>query len=234
MNIEDRILYEDNHIIAVNKLPGEIVQGDKTEDIPLLEIVKQYIKEKYHKPGNVFLSVVHRIDRPVSGVVLFARTSKMAAKLSELIRNGQILKSYWAVTCQKPDPPSGTLIDYLYRNEKQNKTFIVKDTSKYVNNNNVKLLRAKLNYCYLTSNDNYYLVEIELITGRHHQIRAQMANIGCPIKGDLKYGAPRSNKDGSISLYACKVEFVHPTTGESIVITAPKPDTDSIWSTFNY
>lgn len=218
------VLYEDNHIIVVNKNSGEIVQGDKTGDVPLSDIVKNWIKDKYNKPGNVFLGVVHRLDRPVQGVVVFAKTSKALARLNDMFRTADVHKTYWAITKNRPEEPEGTLTHWLVRNEKQNKSYAY-DTEKP----NAK--KAVLHYKLLAESDNYNLMEINLMTGRHHQIRCQMAHIGCPIKGDLKYGAKRSNIDGSISLLARKIEFVHPVSKEQITVVAPLPD-DTLWHSF--
>ena len=216
------VLYEDNHIIAVNKTCSEIVQGDKTGDTPLSEIVKAYIKEKYNKPGEVFLGVTHRLDRPTSGVVLFARTSKALTRLNEMFKSHeQIQKTYWAIVQGAPKMPEGRLENWLIRNEQQNKSYIAKP-----NANNAK--KAILNYRTLVRGENYTLLEINLETGRHHQIRCQLAAIGCPIKGDLKYGAKRSNPDGGISLHARQIAFIHPVSKQPICITAPVPD-DSLW-----
>lgn len=216
------VLYEDNHIIAVNKTCNEIVQGDKTGDVPLSETVKAYIKEKYNKPGEVFLGVTHRLDRPTSGVVLFARTSKALARLNEMFKSHeQIRKTYWAIVQGKPKLPEARLENYLIRNEKQNKSYIAKQGAK-----DAKL--AILTYKTLTVGDHYSLLEINLETGRHHQIRCQLAAIGCPVKGDLKYGAKRSNPDGGICLHARQIAFEHPVSHDEIVITAPIPE-DSIW-----
>ncbi len=217
------VLYEDNHIIVVNKNSGEIVQGDKTGDVPLSDIVKSWIKDKYNKPGNVFLGVVHRLDRPVQGVVVFAKTSKALSRLNDMFRTADVHKTYWAITKNRPEEPEGTLTHWLVRNEKQNKSYAY-DTEKP----NAK--KAVLHYKLLAESDNYNLMEINLMTGRH-QIRCQMAHIGCPIKGDLKYGAKRSNIDGSISLLARKIEFVHPVSKEQITVVAPLPD-DTLWHSF--
>lgn len=216
------VLYEDNHIIAVNKTCSEIVQGDKTGDTPLSEIVKAYIKEKYNKPGEVFLGVTHRLDRPTSGVVLFARTSKALTRLNAMFQSHeQIQKTYWAIVQGAPKMPEGRLENWLIRNEQQNKSYIAKP-----NANNAK--KAILNYRTLVRGENYTLLEIDLETGRHHQIRCQLAAIGCPIKGDLKYGAKRSNPDGGISLHARQIAFIHPVSKQPICITAPVPE-DSLW-----
>lgn len=211
------VLYEDNHIIAVNKTCNEIVQGDKTGDKPLSETVKAYIKEKYHKPGDVFLGVTHRLDRPTSGVVLFARTSKALTRLNDMFKSHeQIRKTYWALVQGAPKLPEARLENWLVRNEKQNKSYIAKPDAK-----NAKL--AILTYRTLKTYDHYTLLEIHLETGRHHQIRCQLAAIGCPIKGDLKYGAKRSNPDGGICLHARQIEFEHPVSHEQISIIAPVP-----------
>lgn len=216
------ILYEDNHLIAVNKTCNEIVQGDKTGDTPLSEAVKQYIKIKYDKPGEVFLGVTHRLDRPTSGVVLFARTSKALARLNDMFRShSQIEKTYWAITANAPAEPEGRLEHWLTRNEQQNKSYVSKGGSAGAK-------QAVLTYRVIAHSDRYHLLEIKLETGRHHQIRCQLAAIGCPIKGDLKYGAKRSNPDGGISLHARQIRFVHPVSQENICITAPVPD-DNLW-----
>ncbi|MBQ7997066.1 MAG: RNA pseudouridine synthase [Paludibacteraceae bacterium] len=216
------VLYEDNHIIAVNKTCNEIVQGDKTGDTPLSEIVKAYIKEKYNKPGEVFLGVPHRLDRPTSGVVLFARTSKALTRLNEMFKSHeQIQKTYWAIVQGAPKVPEARLENWLVRNEQQNKSYIAKLGTK-----DAKL--AVLTYKTLVRGDNYTLLEINLETGRHHQIRCQLAAIGCPVKGDLKYGAKRSNPDGGICLHARQIAFVHPVSKQNICITAPVPD-DALW-----
>ena len=226
------VLYEDNHIIAVNKTCNEIVQGDKTGDTPLSETVKAYIKEKYDKPGEVFLGVTHRLDRPTSGVVLFARTSKALTRLNEMFREksavsdqpSAITKTYWAIVQGCPKVPDARLENWLTRNETLNKSFIAKPGAK-----EAKL--AILTYKTLVKGEHYTLLEINLETGRHHQIRCQLAAIGCPVKGDLKYGAKRSNPDGGISLHARKIEFIHPVKKEPICIIAPVPD-DSLWQQF--
>lgn len=215
------ILYEDNHIIAVNKSVSEIVQADKTGDISLEEQLKQYIKEKYQKPGAVFLGVVHRIDRPVSGVVLFARTSKALARLNAMFQEKTIEKIYWAIVKEKPQKTEDTLMHYLVRNTKTNKSYCY---DKEVPDSKP----AVLHYQWLVSSDVYHLLEVRLETGRHHQIRSQLATIGCPIKGDLKYGAPRSNKDGGISLHSRMARFVHPVKNEKLTIIAPVPG-DNLW-----
>lgn len=218
------VLYEDNHIIVVNKQSGEIVQGDKTGDVPLSDIVKDYIKVKYQKPGNVFLGVVHRLDRPVQGCVVFARTSKALSRLNEMFRTNDVHKTYWALTKNCPKQMEGTLEHWLVRNEKQNKSYAY-DSERP----NAK--KAVLKYKVIGHSDRYTLIEVNLMTGRHHQIRCQLAKMGCPIKGDLKYGAERSNPDGSISLVSRKVEFVHPVSKEMITVTAPLPE-DNVWRCF--
>ena len=215
------VVYEDNHIIIVNKQSGEIVQGDKTGDTPLSDIVKHYITEKYNKPGNVFLGVVHRLDRPVSGLVVFAKTSKALSRLNEMFRTGDVHKTYWAIVKKNDIAPEATLTDWLTRNERQNKS--------YAHNREVPgAKKAVLSYKVRSMSDNYMLLEVRLMTGRHHQIRCQLAHMGCPIKGDLKYGSPRSNPDGSISLMSRRVEFVHPVSKETIAVEAPVPD-DRLW-----
>jgi len=215
------VLYEDNHIIVINKRPGDIVQGDKTGDVPLNEIVKQYVKKKYNKPGKVFLGVVHRIDRPTSGVVVFARTSKALSRLNELFSQKLAKKTYWAIVKNKPNKEQDTLEHWLLRNTKQNKSYA---HIKEVPNSK----KAILDYQILKKLNNYYLLEIDLKTGRHHQIRAQLAAINCPIKGDLKYGFDRSNKNGSIHLHARSIEFLHPVGKKPISLIAPTIE-DTIW-----
>ncbi len=216
-----QVVYEDNHIIIVYKESGEIVQGDKTGDEPLAEKVKAYLKEKYAKPGMVFLGIVHRLDRPVSGLVMFARTSKALTRLNDMFRHAEIHKTYWAVVQDKPEESEGTLEHWLTRNEKQNKTY-----AYYHEVPGSK--KAILNYRMIGQTDRYYLLEVSLLTGRHHQIRCQLAEMGCPIKGDLKYGARRSNPDGSISLLAHRLEFIHPVKKEPIVVESPLPS-DPLW-----
>ena len=218
------VLYEDNHIIAVNKSTSEIVQGDKTGDQPLSETIKLYLKDKYNKPGDVFLGVTHRLDRPVSGVVLFAKTSKALTRLNEMFRNQEVKKTYWAIVKEKPAQPEGRLENYLIRNEKQNKS-VAFDTER----SDAK--KAALSYRLIAHSDTYYLLEVQLETGRHHQIRCQLAKMGCPIKGDLKYGFPRSNPNGGISLHARSVEFIHPVSKLKISLTAPVPNDDKLWET---
>ena len=217
-----QILFEDNHIIIVNKRAGDISQGDKTGDKPLSDVVKSYIKDKYNKPGDVFLGVVHRLDRPTSGVIIFARTSKALTRLTKMLRDKEIHKTYWAVVKNPPKKEKDALIDFLKKNPKNNKSYAYPkeiDGSK----------RCVLHYKVIQKLDNYSLLEIDLETGRHHQIRTQLSNIGSPIKGDLKYGFDRSNKDGSIHLHARKIEFIHPVSKEEINLTAPTPN-DVIWN----
>ena len=215
------VIYEDNHIIVVSKESGEIVQGDKTGDTPLSETVKQYIKEAYAKPGDVFLGVVHRLDRPVSGLVLFARTSKALARLNKMFAEGQVHKTYWAVTKNCPAEPQGTLVHWLVRNEKQNRSYAYDREVPHSK-------KAQLEYRVIGQGERYQLLEVKLLTGRHHQIRCQLAKVGMPIRGDLKYGAPRSNPDGSISLFSRRVEFIHPVSKLPIVVEAPVP-ADNLW-----
>ena len=218
------VVYEDNHIVVVNKTSSEIVQGDKTGDTPLSEMVKQYLKEKYNKPGNVFIGVTHRLDRPVSGLVVFAKTSKALPRLNEMFRNGEVKKTYWAIVKECPKETEGELVHYLVRNEKQNKSYAY---DKEVKNSK----KAVLHYKLIGHSQNYYLLEVDLKTGRHHQIRCQLAKMGCPIKGDLKYGSPRSNPDGSICLHARTVQFVHTVSKEMIRLTAPVPE-GNLWNGF--
>lgn len=215
------VIYEDNHIIIVNKTPGEIVQGDKTGDTPLSETVKQWIKETHNKPGNVFLGVVHRLDRPVGGLVVFAKTSKALSRLNEMFRNGDIHKTYWAITRNRPPKDSDLLTHYITTVERNNKSYASPSPKSGAK-------ESKLQYHLLSAGDRYFLVEVKLLTGRKHQIRVQMSAIGCPIKGDLKYGDKRSNPDGSISLIARRIQFTHPVSGKEIDITAPVPD-DRLW-----
>jgi 23S rRNA pseudouridine1911/1915/1917 synthase len=215
------VVYEDNHIIVVNKFSSEIVQGDKTGDTPLSEMVGRYLKEKYAKPGNVFVGVTHRLDRPVSGLVIFAKTSKALARLNEMFKNSEVKKSYWAIVKNEPQAREAELVNYLVRNEKQNKSYAY---DREVPNSK----RAVLDYRVIGRSDNYFLLEVDLKTGRHHQIRCQLAKMGCPIKGDLKYGFRRSNPDGSICLHARRVAFIHPVSKKEIVLEAPVPD-DNLW-----
>lgn len=218
------IVYEDNHLIIVNKRSGEIVQGDKSGDKPLVDIVKEYIKEKYHKPGNVFLGLVHRLDRPVGGLVVFARTSKALSRMNDLFRNKEVLKTYLAIVVRRPIHDEGELVNWLVRNEKQNKSYVYDSECPNAQ-------RAILYYSLIGRSERYFLLEVDLKTGRHHQIRCQLAHIGCPIKGDLKYGAPRSNPDGGISLLAHRIRFVHPISGIPIDVVASLPD-DNLWKCF--
>jgi Pseudouridylate synthases, 23S RNA-specific len=215
------IIYEDNHLIAVNKNCHEIVQGDKTGDSPLSDKIKTYLKEKYAKPGNVFVGLTHRLDRPVTGIVIFAKTSKALSRMNEMFRNGEVKKTYWAIVKNYPPEQEDELIHWLVRNEKQNKSYAY-DSEKP----NSK--KAVLCYRIISRSEKYFLLEIDLKTGRHHQIRCQLAKIGCPIKGDLKYGAERSNPDGGINLHARKVEFIHPVSKEHLAITSNPPE-DNLW-----
>ncbi|MBN4065868.1 RNA pseudouridine synthase [Candidatus Amoebophilus asiaticus] len=221
---QPEILYEDNHIIAINKKPSFLVQADKTGDTPLCDIVKSYIKEKYNKPGNVFLGVVHRIDRPVSGVLLFGRTSKATKRLNGLFKTANIQKTYWAVVKNKPPLPEDSLINYLIKDPETNITDCYNEEVE-------NALKAELSYKVLGSLNNYYFVEVRPVTGRSHQIRVQLANIGCPIRGDKKYGYPKRNKDHSISLHARKIQFVHPIRKETVTITATPPS--NYWKQFD-
>ncbi|MBL6874129.1 MAG: RluA family pseudouridine synthase [Flavobacteriales bacterium] len=219
-NTNLHVLYEDNHLIAINKKSGDITQGDKTGDIPLSEIVKDFLKKKYDKPGNVYLGTIHRIDRPTTGVIIYAKTSKALSRMNEKFRNNEISKKYWAIVKNKLPKQSDILENYLSKNNKKNKSFVTKrKDGKY----------SKLNYKIIKSLDNYHLYEIKPDTGRHHQIRVQLSNIGSPIKGDLKYGAKRSNKDASICLHAREIVFEHPVTKEELKITAPAPQ-NTIWN----
>lgn len=215
------VVYEDNHLLVVNKAPGEIVQGDKTGDMPLSESLKLWLKEKYAKPGNVFLGVVHRLDRPVGGLVIFAKTSKALSRLNDMLRDGKIHKRYLAVTRNAPPAPEGELHHYITSVERTNKSY-THDTPK------AGAKEARLRYRHVASSDRYHLLEIELLTGRKHQIRVQLSSMGCPIRGDLKYGDKRSNPDGSISLMAWKLDFVHPVSGKEISLRAPIPN-DPLW-----
>lgn len=220
-----KVLYEDNHIIIVAKSPSEIVQGDKTGDKPLSEIVASYLKEKYNKPGNVFVGVTHRLDRPVSGAVVFAKTSKALSRLNDMFSHGGVDKRYLAIVRNRPSSEEGELVNWLVRNEQKNRSFAY---AKEVPGSK----RAVLRYRLIASSVNYHLLEIKLETGRHHQIRCQLAKMGCPIKGDLKYGAERSNPDGSISLHAYCISFEHPVSHERIYVKAPLPG-DALWQSFN-
>lgn len=215
------VIYEDNHLLVVSKRPGEIVQGDKTGDAPMVETLKQYLKERYNKPGNVFLGLVHRLDRPVGGLVIFAKTSKALSRMTQMFARGEVHKTYWAIVTHTPPPTPQRLVHHLVRNSKQNKSYAYatpRSDSK----------RAELTLRHLASGERYHLVEVELHTGRHHQIRCQLAAIGCTIKGDLKYGAPRSNSDGSISLLSRRLRFVHPISGIELCLEAPLPS-DRLW-----
>lgn len=215
------IIYEDNHLIIVNKSCGEIVQGDRTGDKPLVEMVKDYLKMKYGKPGNVFCGVIHRLDRPVMGLVVFAKTSKALSRMNRLFQEREVRKIYWAITRNKPVEKEGTLTNYIYSVEKNNKSYISSSTENGA-------LKAVLDYRVISESDNYHLIEVELHTGRKHQIRVQLSSIGCPIKGDLKYGYQRSNPDGGISLQSHQIVFVHPVSGELIDVTAPVPK-ENLW-----
>ena len=212
-DLEQRILYEDNHLLIFNKRTGEIVQGDKTGDEPLSETLKAFIAQRDGKPGQVFMGVPHRLDRPVSGVVVFAKTSKALERLNDMLRKGEIHKTYWALTANQPPKENDTLTDFLTRNEAQNKSYVSKNGKE-----------ARLKYTLRQKTERYYLLEVELLTGRHHQIRCQLAHMGCPIKGDLKYGAKRSNPDGGISLLARHIQFIHPVKKTEVDVTAPVPD----------
>ena len=217
-DLASRILYEDNHLLVVNKRVGEIVQGDKTGDEPLSEKYKAVIAQRDDKPGQVFMGLPHRLDRPVSGITILAKTSKALERLNAMFRESDVHKFYWALVCREPQLPQGRLEDMLWRNEKQNKSYVARPGSA---RKDAKL--AKLNYTQIGRTDRYWLVEVELLTGRHHQIRCQLANMGCPIKGDLKYGAPRSNPDGGISLHARRITFIHPVRKEPMTVEAPVP-----------
>lgn len=221
MLLPEQVLYEDNHLIVINKRSGQIVQGDKTGDEPLSEMVKNYLKEKYQKPGNVFVGVVHRLDRPVSGVVIFAKTSKALTRLNAMIQQREIKKTYWAIVLQKPNLETDTLVHYLIKDSEKNKSRALLEPRE-------GYLKSVLNYRLIASSDRYHMLEIELETGRHHQIRVQLKEIGCIIKGDLKYGARRSNPDGSISLHARKIAFEHPVSKEKIEIVADVPE-ENLW-----
>ena len=211
-----RILYEDNHLLIVNKLPGEITQGDKTGDECLAESYKAFIAQRDSKPGQVFMGIPHRLDRPVSGICILAKTSKALGRLGEMFKSSGVHKTYWALCCQKPEPAEGLLEDWLIKNEPKNKSYITTERP------GAKL--ARLKYRYLRSTESYHMVEVELLTGRHHQIRCQLSHLGCPIKGDLKYGAPRSNPDGGICLHAHEIRFEHPVKHTEISVVAPVPD----------
>lgn len=215
------VIYEDNHLLIVSKRPGEIVQGDKTGDVPMVESLKLYLKEKYNKPGNVFLGLVHRLDRPVGGLVIFAKTSKALSRMTQMFAKGEVQKSYLAIVTDRPQDTQARLTHYLVRNEKQNKSY-----AYHQERANSK--RAELSYRLISNGEHYHLVEVDLHTGRHHQIRCQLSSIGCPIKGDLKYGAKRSNPDGSISLLSYRLRFRHPVSGVDLDIKAPLPN-ERIW-----
>lgn len=222
-NIESQIVFEDNHLLIINKKTGQLVQGDKTGDASLLDLIKDFIKKRDQKPGNVFLGLVHRIDRPTSGLVIYAKTSKALTRLTQMVKNREIKKTYWAVVAKEMIPQSQRLVHYLHKNEKTNKsTVFIKPTE------NAK--ESILSYQIIKTLDNFQLLEVDLETGRHHQIRAQLSKIGVPIKGDLKYGSPRSNPDGGIHLHARRLEFIHPVTKENLVVVAPVPQNDSVWA----
>lgn len=218
----EQIVFEDNHIIVINKKAGQLVQGDKTGDESLLELIKDFIKIREAKPGNVFLGLVHRIDRPTSGLVIYAKTSKALSRLTQMVKNREVKKTYWALVAKEMIPASQRLVHYLKKNEKNNKAIVFPKATEGAK-------EAILTYNIIKVLDNYQLLEVDLETGRHHQIRAQLSKIGIPIKGDLKYGAPRSNPDGGISLHARKLNFIHPVTKEEIEIVASVPQNDSIW-----
>lgn len=220
--MQNQILYEDNHLLVINKKYGQLVQGDKTGDESLLELIKNFIKKRDQKPGNVFLGLVHRIDRPTSGLVIYAKTSKALSRLTQMVKNREIKKTYWAIVPKEMIPQQQTLVHFLQKNEKTNKAIVFPRETEGAK-------RAVLHYEVIKTLDNYQLLEIDLETGRHHQIRAQLSKIGVPIKGDLKYGSPRSNSDGGISLHARKLEFIHPVTKENIEISAPVPQNDAVW-----
>ena len=220
--MQDQIIFEDNHIIIINKLSGQLVQGDKTGDESLLDLLKKFIKKRDQKPGNVFMGLVHRIDRPTSGLVIYAKTSKALTRLTQMVKNREIKKTYWAVVPKTEIPAQQRLVHYLLKNEKNNKTTVYPKTTEGAK-------EAVLNYQIIKVLDNFQLLEVDLETGRHHQIRAQLSKIGVPIKGDLKYGSARSNQDGGIHLHARALEFLHPVTKEIIKITAPVPQNDAVW-----
>lgn len=220
--MEEQIVYEDNHLLVINKKVGQLVQGDKTGDDSLLELIKNFIKKRDDKPGNVFLGLVHRIDRPTSGLVIYAKTSKALSRLTQMVKNREIKKTYWAVVTKEMIPQTQRLVHFLKKNEKNNKAIVFPKTTDGAK-------EAILTYNVIKTLDNYLLLEIDLETGRHHQIRAQLSKIGVPIKGDLKYGAARSNSDGGINLHARKLQFIHPVTKENIEITAPVPQNDAVW-----
>lgn len=228
-DVSSRVLYEDNHIIIINKLPGEIVQGDKTGDVTLMDDVKDYLKHKYGKPGNVFLGLPHRLDRPTSGIVVYAKTDKALSRLSQMFRDGKMEKYYWAVVDRPMTSPSGLLKHYIYRDMEKNKSFAYDSPDKRRGG----LQEARLEYRTIGQSERYTLLEIHLLTGRHHQIRAQLAACGVHIKGDLKYGFPRSNADGGICLHSREISFIHPVSRESVRVVAPVP-ADPIWGYFTY
>jgi 23S rRNA pseudouridine1911/1915/1917 synthase len=219
---DSQIVYEDNHMLVISKKAGQLVQGDKTGDLSLLELIKNFIKKRDEKPGNVFLGLVHRIDRPTSGLVIYAKTSKALSRLTQMVKNREVKKTYWAIVGKEMIPHSGRLVHYLKKNEKNNKAIVYPKATEGAK-------EAILTYNVIRTLDNYLLLEVDLETGRHHQIRAQLSKIGIPIKGDLKYGAARSNSDGGISLHARKLELIHPVTKEPIEIIAPVPQNDAIW-----
>lgn len=216
------VLYEDNHLIIIRKNASDIVQGDQTGDTPLNEKVKQFLIEKYNKPGNAFVGTIHRIDRPVSGLLIFSKTSKALARMNKMFQEKSIQKTYWAIVEKKPPQGNGTLTDFLAKNTKKNKSFVVENDQKGAK-------KATLDYQLMASSDRYYLLEVKPKTGRHHQIRVQLSSMGCPIKGDVKYGARRANKDASIHLHARAVAFMHPVKKEQVVIKAPVPEHDNLW-----
>lgn len=221
-NIESQIVFEDNHLLIINKKAGQLVQGDKTGDASLLDLIKDFIKKREQKPGNVFLGLVHRIDRPTSGLVIYAKTSKALSRLTQMVKNREIKKTYWAVVPKTEIPKAQRLVHYLQKNEKNNKSTVFPKAKEGAK-------EAILNYEILNILDNFQLLQIDLETGRHHQIRAQLARIGVPIKGDLKYGSPRSNPDGGIHLHARKLAFQHPVSKENVTVTAPVPQNDAVW-----
>lgn len=220
--MQEQIVFEDNHLLVINKLPGQLVQGDKTGDLSLLDLIKNFIKKRDQKPGNVFLGLVHRIDRPTSGLVIYAKTSKALSRLTQMVKNREIKKTYWAIVPKVEIPQSQRLVHYLQKNEKNNKSTVFPNVTEGAK-------EAILNYEIIKTLDNFQLLEVDLETGRHHQIRAQLSKIGVPIKGDLKYGAARSNPDGGIHLHARALEFIHPVSKENIKITAPVPQNDAVW-----
>ena len=220
--MQEQIVFEDNHLLVITKKAGQLVQGDKTGDLSLLDLIKNFIKKRDNKPGNVFLGLVHRIDRPTSGLVIYAKTSKALSRLTQMVKNREIKKTYWAVVPKTEIPQSQRLVHYLQKNEKNNKSTVFPKATEGAK-------EAILNYEVIKTLDNFQLLEVDLETGRHHQIRAQLSKIGVPIKGDLKYGSPRSNPDGGIHLHARQLEFIHPVTKENIKITAPVPQNDAVW-----